>query len=110
MRTLPPPNLASQDFARFWSHVTRTESCWLWTSRGRAIFHLGERGYQASAVSFMIHTGRYPERFLCHTCDEPRCVNPAHLFEGSPKENTQDMLAKNRGGQGRHKQLYRPGR
>lgn len=98
MRTLSAPTLTPQDFQRFWSHVTRTELCWLWTSQGRAYFSVGNRSYTASAISFMIHTGRFPEQFLCHTCDDPRCINPDHLFEGSPQDNSQDMLRKGRHG------------
>jgi len=34
--------------------------------------------------------------FICHACDNPSCINLDHLFAGTPKENTQDMLAKGR--------------
>lgn len=105
MRTLAPPTLTPQDFARFWKHVTKTETCWLWSSAGIGLFCLDGHQYSATAISFMIHTGKYPELLLCHTCDTPRCINPEHLFEGTAKDNTQDMLAKGRGGHGRHKHL-----
>lgn len=39
--------------------------------------------------------------YICHTCDNPLCANPEHLFAGTPKDNTHDMLAKNRHNNGR---------
>lgn len=48
-------------------------------------------------ISFELHKGSIPEGMLiCHTCDNPKCVNPEHLFIGTPKDNIQDMINKNR--------------
>lgn len=53
--------------------------------------------YRASAVSYAQHVGDVPDGLhICHTCDNPRCINPAHLFLGTPKDNQQDSLAKGR--------------
>jgi len=82
--------------------------CWLWTAaldgRGYGVFFDGRRSAagnkipaKAHRVSYQLHKGEIPagQRVL-HTCDNPACVAPHHLFLGSAKDNTQDMLRKGR--------------
>lgn len=76
--------------------------CWLWP-RG----HNGA-GYGVTADNQLAHRrayeayrGEIPEGMLvCHTCDTRLCVNPFHLFLGTHKDNTKDMIDKGRAANG----------
>ena len=55
------------------------------------------KAFVASRVAYFLHYGVDPkEYFVCHKCDNPKCVNPNHLFLGNQKENIRDMFSKNR--------------
>jgi len=93
--------------ARFWPRVQRTETCWIWmgarTPLNYGTINIGGRAgrnHYAHRVSWEIANGSILEG-LCvlHRCDNPPCVNPAHLFLGTKKDNTRDMIVKGRGRQ-----------
>ena len=80
--------------------------CWLWSGgsarRGYGAFYFRGRLSVASRVSWIIFCGEIPESTgrnkICvlHRCDTPQCVNPSHLFLGTKKVNTDDMVSKRR--------------
>jgi hypothetical protein len=94
---------------RFWEKVDKngptqphmTTPCWLWTgaTSKNGYGQLSVEGHQVSAhrTSWELHHGEIPEELLVlHHCDHRPCVRPDHLFLGTNKENSEDMVRKGR--------------
>ncbi len=92
-----------RDIRRFWKKVAKgsPEECWPWTAYCNPMGYgkISWRGKPriASRVSMEIAGFDIPDDLhVCHTCDNPPCVNPAHLFVGTRSDNMQDSIAKGR--------------
>jgi hypothetical protein len=90
---------------RFWTKVVKGPGCWEWSgaknSNGYGTLGTGPRGTKrielAHRVSWELAHGRVPVGFVLHRCDNPPCVRPTHLYEGSPADNVNDREARGRG-------------
>lgn len=82
-----------------------TPSCWIWLgnidSKGYARILLNGAQYRASRFSYNLYIGTVPSRLLVrHRCDNPKCVNPEHLLLGTPQDNSNDMVSRDRQSRG----------
>lgn len=91
----------------FHEKYSKSDGCWEWTghrnNKGYGVLHVRLIGASAGKVhlahriSWALANGEMPDgKCICHRCDNPICVRPDHLFSGTHKQNSQDMVAKRR--------------
>lgn len=87
--------------SRFWAKVDKSDGCWMWTAAkkqyGYGVFNAGGKFVLAHRFAYELLVGEIPNGLMCcHHCDTPSCVNPAHIFLGTNKDNAADRDKKNR--------------
>jgi len=101
---------AKTSLEKFFRHVNKTETCWLWTAKdkndyGHGMFREIPDKPRAKTKHIAAHRWLYQQiykvilkkdQYCCHKCDDPSCVNPEHIFIGSQKDNIQDAVKKGR--------------
>lgn len=81
------------------------KNCWEWPAAKNHGGYGTFRGYLVHRVSYAIFVQNFRRSsFICHRCDNPKCYNPAHLYEGDSKSNASDMKAT---GRRKYNKLYK---
>ena len=99
---------------RFWSKILTgdEDECWecvaMFLNRdGYGQFELNDKNIKAHRFSFQLFHNRLikDNMCICHKCDNPSCVNPHHLSEGTQQDNSNDMVNKGRAAKGEKQHL-----
>lgn len=101
--------ITTQQINNFWKKVIKTDSCWIWTAcvnmGGYGKFNINGQWFLAHRVALMLNGVLPVEKkkesgskgeIVLHTCDNSRCVNPAHLTIADQKTNVRDCHSKKR--------------
>ena len=87
---------------RFWAKVDKgvDSDCWTWTGttdpHGYGTIYFNQKARKATHVVWFLTHGVWPKQWMLHSCDNPPCVNPKHLREGTHRNNVDDKVKRGR--------------
>lgn len=95
--------MKEKDKTRLWGKINGRgpDECWEWVAGrdkwGYGLFKLNGKRVLAHRLVFALINGEIPDGLLvCHSCDNPSCCNPSHLWLGTHKQNMSDKTSKGR--------------
>lgn len=98
---------------KFWSRVDKTPGfgphgdCWQWTGKptthGYGAVLINRASVSTHRAAWFYTYGEMPKLWILHSCDNPICVRPSHLREGTPADNAADMVKRGRQSKGEHR-------
>lgn len=94
--------LDNTNIDRFFKKVNFTDECWNWiggkSSKKYGRFRINKKLYLPHRLSYkyFYETSIPLKMDVCHHCDNPKCINPGHLFIGTRSDNMKDCVLKNR--------------
>lgn len=95
------PKIDSKIISAFNMRFIQSPGCWIWIAytgpEGYGVFRQKAGSWLAHRLAYKINFGEFDEELkVCHSCDNPPCVNPSHLWLGTDQDNRTDSVLKGR--------------
>jgi hypothetical protein len=98
----------TENMDRLWKNTDRSTGCWIWlglkSQKGYGSISYQGKGVRTHRLAWQLTNGQIPPGMMvCHSCDNPSCINPDHLFLGTNSDNQKDRVSKGRKNRGEFK-------